>query len=991
MKKKLWIFIAVALMLAVSLSLLVACGGDGDDGNNGDNTDTHEANGVYESDAESHWLGCKACDEHRYGEGAHTYENNGKNKKCSVCGRTVEYTEEENALYWITGRDGTLAYSGIYTTLFTEEYDDGEGWQRNIRHESYDPAGRYFMISEEYTFEGGPVLSERTVLVLKPVSGASFPRAILYMMEPDDDGKTEESAYYVSPNYIKNNGMAHYTPAEMLDDCGIDDGDDLASLVAGIRAFFAENAGEPDSITFTRGEDGSVTLTVSAGLTGRDTDYETGEEYDFTTSTVISLTVLDGRLIKSVSDIKDSGSFEDPENNYDDHLVRTAEISYGFDTETFGGVDISGVQPTDAYYADFIIHIEGCDTVIIFDDALMGETVTAEMLRAALASRIGTFVGDYDEISAFEFYTDKERTHAFESVEVTEEENDIYLRFAPPEDMSVVLTLFSRTNDDGEEITVLQIAYLWQAGERFYPRFGSFLHYELLKVNGETVTGYSSFLCEGGHVYTVLYDGEYRDEEIEFEHIPLEEWAYNEYSHWHKCGECSDETFDFGMHNYSFSGGNKVCIDCGYTIEYTDAENFAYWAEGRNKSKNTEYSYKYSITEEYHDLINDIIMGRREFTESATDFEYYSKAVLYGLDRTGELELIINELVALKYIKSTGRWKLYTERTLPDGSIQKDGVYKAPSFSVDSLCRYSPAVFVTEMCIGDGATFEEFCTVFRQKYEEMYSDVGCVVSNMAIRRNDDGTVSFLFTATGEYTDSMVSDSDYIKNTYVCNYEIVVGDSGIEKCIEVSVYNSYYGDETKNTSEKDTITTCFENRFDRDTYDSISVETDTTRDEYVGSISFIINGYHYNYSDGGKTIGSTYTLREAQEHLAYVGENASQPLFVTDVDPDMFVIYTDEAKTKRFTSTTVDSESVTLYVDMVIPEGKAIVIIVNEFGTSRAIDLCYFRDVGGTFDTSKLYSIYPMIELDGEEVTDGSATAVITCSESRIYTVVYKAR
>lgn len=460
-------------------------------------------------------------------------------------------------------------------------------------------------------------------------------------------------------------------------------------------------------------------------------------------------------------------------------------------------------------------------------------------------------------------------------------------------------------------------------------------------------------------------------------------------SHWLGCKACDEHRYGEGAHTYEGDGKIKKCSVCGREEEYTDEENFAYWAEGRNKSKNTGYSYKYSTTEEYLDLINNIIMGKREMTESATESEYYSKNVVYGLDRAGELTQFINDLQALKYVSSVGRWKLYTERTSPDGSIQKDGVYKAPSFGVDSLCRYSPAAFVKEMCIGDGATFEEFCTVFRQKYEEMYSDSGCTVSNMAIKKNDDGTVSFLFTATGEYKDGMVRDSDYIKSTYVSDYDIVAGDSGIEKCTDISVYNSYYGDETKNTSERDTITTCLENRFDRDTYDSISVETDTTRDEYVGSISFVINGYLYNYSDEDRAIGSAYTLREAQEHLAYVGENASQPLFTTNVDPDMFLIYTDEAKTNKFTSMTVDGESTTLYVDMVIPDGKAIVIVVREFGTARGIDLCYFRDVGGTFDTAKLYSIYPMIELDGEEVTDGSMTAVITCSESRIYTVVYK--
>ena len=86
----------------------------------------------------------------------------------------------------------------------------------------------------------------------------------------------------------------------------------------------------------------------------------------------------------------------------------------------------------------------------------------------------------------------------------------------------------------------------------------------------------------------------------------------------------------------------------------------------------------------------------------------------------------------------------------------------------------------------------------------------------------------------------------------------------------------------------------------------------------------------------------------------------------------------------------EKESYTLYAELVVPQGKAVVMCLREFGSTRAIDLCYLRDVGGTFRTSILGETYPLIEVDGTAITDGSHPE-ITCSESRIYIVVSKVR
>lgn len=75
--------------------------------------------------------------------------------------------------------------------------------------------------------------------------------------------------------------------------------------------------------------------------------------------------------------------------------------------------------------------------------------------------------------------------------------------------------------------------------------------------------------------------------------------------------------------------------------------------------------------------------------------------------------------------------------------------------------------------------------------------------------------------------------------------------------------------------------------------------------------------------------------------------------------------------------------------MIVPTNQAIIITLYESKSgARGIHLCYFRDVNTTFDPSKFFDIYPVIEADGKEVTDGSVP-IIEVTESRIYTVVYK--
>ena len=173
------------------------------------------------------------------------------------------------------------------------------------------------------------------------------------------------------------------------------------------------------------------------------------------------------------------------------------------------------------------------------------------------------------------------------------------------------------------------------------------------------------------------------------------------------------------------------------------------------------------------------------------------------------------------------------------------------------------------------------------------------------------------------------------------------------------------------------------------YDSVPTETDTTDDEFVSSVQFYVNGYSYLYSMK-VAINNKLSLLDAQTFLAKVDVDGYQPLFSSSVDPSMLAVYTDEAMTQEFTELTATEENYTLYAKLIVPENQAIIIGLREYGDHRAIDLCYLRDVGASFDTSILQKTFPLIEVDGVQITDGSMPTLV-CSESRIYTVVCKVR
>ncbi len=911
----------------------------------------------------------------------------------AACGKKKKtYTQKENAAYWVKGRDGTLNYEGKFTLKRVEENEENGEKYKSVISESWDGGEKYYHLYSHYSAENGGdyVMDDESTYVLQPSLNGDVKcgRLFTYGWDEDEEEYTK-SASYVSPNYFSYE-MLHFTPSELLDDYGIDNGNDLNSLVEDIKAFFAEDGGEePNTIEFKKNSDGSVSLIIKYTTEGQ-TDYSDEENYSYKETGFFSLTVKDGKVINTVDEMSSETFYADSSKNTYAKTRRDNEITYEFDQKGLDAIDTTTDDTTNAYYVDFTIYVEGCDTTFNYDEALFGDTVTVEDLTADLLSHVGKFVRSGSEEGMFDLYTDKQMTTPFTSVVTDKDEYDIYLKFSAPEGKAIVVTMVTNIYDDKNAVG-LQIAYLWDAGKRFYPR-DTLTNYTLLTVDGVKPESYSSFVCQDGGVYWVLYDGEYNQTPPQVEHGALPEWEYNEQAHWHGCNECPNEQFNWGLHNLIYQDGKKVCKECGYTQEIPIEENFSDFYNAYKNSinfKGDEYSYKYYYENLEYDQDLKTYVKTGSYTELETRFgnRYLYDWILTEV-QDGVDVMLMKETKALKLVNVDGKLRLKEVKI--DSSDKRYGTLKKPSVTADSYVRFSPAKtkwFGDFVVNQEVTTYQDFCSVLSAAFEGIYQDSMLVsLDQYSIKRNDDGSVSLSFRTLLQLKDERNSADDYCYDLYVKHFEMVASGGRI---IKIDSENS----QSVNYNERKVVSAYNETwyygySFDEEAYNKISDETETTRDEYVSSIQFYINGYNYNYSLSGIKIGSTVTAADVKNYLADVGEGCTKPLFAYSVDPNMFVIYTDKEMTTEFTSLVADEEEYTLYAKMIVPEGKAIVIAVREFGEFRAIDLCYLKDVGGVFKTSILGDTYPLIEADGVQITDNSRPE-ITCSESRIYVVVCK--
>lgn len=750
-----------------------------------------------------------------------------------------EYTEEENALYWISCRDQTANYKGAYHVIQTESELDGEYLYETTITESWDYDKQFYYIKNVYDVtDGQKVLHNFEKAALKIDNGEEYERGLFYETGINEDEESEESniyekARYVEPHYVKEWFM-HYFPAEQITDYGIENGDNLADLKQNAIEFFAENGPELKSMKFLRNSDDSVTLELKAFFEGDlpETNEETGETVTchFVLSHTFTFTAKNGKIVEITGDTTESDTYEDATLNYNYKSKRVIEMNYAFDQKGLDEIDVSNVEPVNAYYPDVCLNIDGDIGAYFYDDSLAGETITEKQLVDYFNRNQYMFIGNDDNSQLFEIYLDKNLTERFTSVTLTQEEYNFYIKFVVPDDKALVFTLFEKTNDKNEKYSSLHLVYVWDLNKRFYPR-DTLKNYEVISVNGKPVEGYSSFLCDESKVYTVLYSENYHEEPIEVTHGALSEWEISETAHWHGCNECNLDRFDWEMHSPIIVDEKQVCKVCEYVMHvFTEEENFADWLASKNASVSFDNVYTYSSELNYLDAQTKNVLSKTLITEGNAFSKYYFVKEELNAAEDGTLKTASKYTTALKNAKLDGKTvRLRIEIEEADDKKASTGFYKDISYSANDMAYYLPKDWFTNFCIA--AVTADNLADFKKSFIATYnSEQNCQTYNLSFKRNADESVSFFYSAKGEYVEKTMG-AGYEKTVYECLYEIVASTNYITKTIEKPVFTKVFSDETQNEVLEYVYTQNFKyNAFDYDLYDSIPTETDTTIDQ-----------------------------------------------------------------------------------------------------------------------------------------------------------------
>ena len=97
--------------------------------------------------------------------------------------------------------------------------------------------------------------------------------------------------------------------------------------------------------------------------------------------------------------------------------------------------------------------------------------------------------------------------------------------------------------------------------------------------------------------------------------------------------------------------------------------------------------------------------------------------------------------------------------------------------------------------------------------------------------------------------------------------------------------------------------------------------------------------------------------------------------------DVFEIYSDSEMTQVFTSAKMPEEGLTLYVKLVVPNDKAIVLSIKTDSQNEYIAYIHVISKGFEFDFVDILYGLQVESIDGEPV--GERTS-FTCDESKIY-------
>lgn len=432
----------------------------------------------------------------------------------------------------------------------------------------------------------------------------------------------------------------------------------------------------------------------------------------------------------------------------------------------------------------------------------------------------------------------------------------------------------------------------------------------------------------------------------------------------------------------------------------TEEELFLIWKEGRDITFKRKDNY--SVLEKVDYYSENVLDFKRTIAESRGGNRYFLKSIEETLDEeSGSFITSDQSIICIKEVDDNGKTRTkHYEEYLDEGEIVKQGTYVSPSYAENAI-QYEPKECFDGIYIdSEGNTYSSFIENFKAQW--LNGEGTGEFESLKFTENVDNSVAFSFAINYTYVDDyqQKNDSDYSISVCRDQVDIVAVASGIRSVSYIMDEKTKY--QTKGDENSKTILTySIDYAFDENTYNTISVDTETTENTYFGTANFYLDGYRIERNYEACLVDEFYTLDAAK---TFLDDSYSFLITGSDVETrtDLFDLFLDEEFTQPFEGQTM-TENLDLYIRLNTEKGAYVEAWFKVKGTKtdettgketsffyNKIKLVYHMTVGETFNKNgQIFEEYAVLEVDGEAVEEGYRP-IFVCEEARVYKVLFDA-
>ena len=465
------------------------------------------------------------------------------------------------------------------------------------------------------------------------------------------------------------------------------------------------------------------------------------------------------------------------------------------------------------------------------------------------------------------------------------------------------------------------------------------------------------------------------------QHVLDENYKNTDSYHYKECIDCH-EIVETQKHELHEDGNYLICDICGYkllnVIEETQEELFLKWKVGRDYLAN--YTGEKTIKTNISNSLDNVLYSKTEIEYGQKNNEFYNTNEVYEINENNEFVKNTSTIEVVKkvIVDNKEKNKHYFESKYGD-YVNVEASYVSPDF-ISRKEEELDSIDLEYFYVDKGDTYTSFIESINSYCQD---DFEADASEICFTKNGDGSIALSIINNYEFVDSYFNEEDYQKTKESNEYIISVKDGKI-----VSINSKakiYYIFDSKTNVEEIKQSYLIGYKFDSQKFNSFSIDTDITKNNYYGFVYFVVEGYGLRYSDEAY-VDEKYTATQAISFLCNINS-----FIISSLDTSFencFKVYLDEDYKTEFTEIDVKNDDpITLYVKFELPENLTAAVCVFKNEHKSWIYLAYIYEKGYTFRAESIYSGYKILSIDGNEWKEGDSTDVV-CSENKAYVIVF---